>query len=92
MSLFDTPDTPDTPETPHKRPLAERLRPKSLDDFIGQEHILGKGKPLRRAIESDHLSSLILWGPPASARRRSRQSSPKPPKPNSSPSPPSSPA
>ena len=64
MSLFDTPDTPDTPETPHKRPLAERLRPKSLDDFIGQEHILGKGKPLRRAIESDHLSSLILWGPP----------------------------
>ena len=47
-----------------KRPLAERLRPKSLDDFAGQEHILGKGKPLRRAIESDHLSSLILWGPP----------------------------
>ena len=61
MSLFDSPDTP---ETPHKRPLAERLRPKTLDDFIGQEHILGKGKPLRRAIESDHLSSLILWGPP----------------------------
>ena len=58
MSLFDTPDTT------HKRPLAERLRPQSLDDFAGQEHILGKGKPLRRAIETDRLSSLILWGPP----------------------------
>ncbi len=58
MSLFDIPDTT------HKRPLAERLRPRSLDDFAGQEHILGKGKPLRRAIESDQLSSLILWGPP----------------------------
>ena len=58
MSLFDTPDTT------HKRPLAERLRPLSLDDFAGQEHILGKGKPLRRAIENDQLSSLILWGPP----------------------------
>jgi len=59
MSLFDIPETEN-----HRRPLAERLRPKSLDDFAGQEHILGKGKPLRRAIESDHLSSLILWGPP----------------------------
>lgn len=60
MSLFDSPDSP----ADHKRPLAERLRPQSLDDFAGQEHILGKGKPLRRAIESDHLTSLILWGPP----------------------------
>lgn len=60
MSLFDIPSTPGEP----KRPLAERLRPQSLDGFAGQEHILGKGKPLRRAIESDHLTSLILWGPP----------------------------
>ncbi len=59
MNLFDTSEN-----TTHKRPLAERLRPRSLDDFAGQEHILGKGKPLRRAIESDQLSSLILWGPP----------------------------
>jgi putative ATPase len=59
MSLFSSPES-----AAPKRPLAERLRPQSLDDFAGQEHILGKGKPLRRAIESDHLSSLILWGPP----------------------------
>ncbi len=45
-------------------PLAVRMRPESLEDFIGQEHILGKGKLLRRAIESDRLSSLILFGPP----------------------------
>jgi putative ATPase len=46
------------------RPLADRLRPETLDDFIGQEHILGPGKPLRAQIESDNLRSVILWGPP----------------------------
>lgn len=45
-------------------PLAERIRPKNLDQYIGQEHILGKGKPLRSAIESGMLPSMILWGPP----------------------------
>src|SRR5258707_7218043 len=45
-------------------PLAARMRPKSLDEFVGQEHILGPGKLLRRAIESDRLSSIILYGPP----------------------------
>lgn len=45
-------------------PLAERIRPKNLDQYIGQEHILGKGKPLRAAIESGVLPSMILWGPP----------------------------
>lgn len=45
-------------------PLAERIRPKNLDEYIGQEHILGKGKPLRAAIESGMLPSMILWGPP----------------------------
>jgi len=45
-------------------PLAVRMRPRSLDEFIGQEHILGKGKLLRRAIEADRISSLILYGPP----------------------------
>jgi putative ATPase len=45
-------------------PLAERLRPKSLNDYIGQEHIVGKDAPLRRAIESGTLPSIILWGPP----------------------------
>src|SRR5262249_46063961 len=45
-------------------PLAERMRPERLEDFLGQEHILGPGKPLRAQIESDQLSSIILWGPP----------------------------
>ena len=45
-------------------PLAERLRPKSLDDYIGQKHLVGEGCILRRMIESGHISSFILWGPP----------------------------
>jgi len=45
-------------------PLAERLRPRTLDDYIGQEHILGKGKALRIALEAGLLPSMILWGPP----------------------------
>lgn len=45
-------------------PLADRMRPKTLDDFIGQGHIVGKGKLLRRAIEADRLTSSIFWGPP----------------------------
>ncbi|HBY59933.1 MAG TPA: AAA family ATPase [Solibacterales bacterium] len=60
MSLFDVPQ----PESSGPRPLAERMRPESLDQYVGQEHILGPGKPLRRQIESDQLSSLIFWGPP----------------------------
>lgn len=46
------------------QPLAERLRPKILDDFIGQEHLVGKNAVLRKMIESGNISSLILWGPP----------------------------
>jgi putative ATPase len=60
VSLFDT--TP--PSNPGKRPLAERMRPETFEEFVGQEHILGPGKPLRVLIESDQLASLILWGPP----------------------------
>lgn len=45
-------------------PLAARLRPRSLDEVVGQEHLVGLGKPLRVLIESDQLSSVILWGPP----------------------------
>jgi putative ATPase len=60
LSLFDaTPVASDVP-----RPLAERMRPERLEDYIGQEHILGTGKPLRAQIERDELSSMILWGPP----------------------------
>lgn len=46
------------------QPLAERLRPKKLNEYIGQEHLIGKGAVLRKMIESGNLSSLILWGPP----------------------------
>jgi putative ATPase len=49
-------------------PLAERMRPRSLDEFKGQEHLLGPGKILRRLIESDQISSLILWGPPGAGK------------------------
>ncbi len=46
------------------RPLADRLRPKSLDEVVGQDHLLAKGAPLRRMVDQGRLSSLILWGPP----------------------------
>ena len=63
MSLFDS--LPGMAEESRAgRPLAERLRPETLADYVGQEHILGEGKPLRRQIEKDQLTSLILWGPP----------------------------
>jgi putative ATPase len=63
MSLFESLTLPD-PGGDKSRPLAERLRPTTLDDFVGQEHILGPGKPLRVQIERDQLGSIILWGPP----------------------------
>ena len=49
-------------------PLAERLRPKNLDDVIGQTHLLGAGKPLRLAFESGKPHSMILWGPPGTGK------------------------
>src|SRR6218665_1336415 len=45
-------------------PLAERMRPKSLDDYVGQKHLVGPGAVLRKAIESGSLPSMIFWGPP----------------------------
>lgn len=62
MSLFDA--APISALDDPKRPLAERMRPQRLEDYAGQEHILGPGKPLRLQIERDELQSLILWGPP----------------------------
>lgn len=56
MSLFD--------DRGQSAPLATRLRPDSLEDFAGQEHLLGKGKILRQLIEKDQISSMIFWGPP----------------------------
>jgi putative ATPase len=58
--LFDAPE----PRPPTEAPLAERMRPRTFDDFIGQEDIVGKGRPLRQAIETDRLTSVIFWGPP----------------------------
>jgi len=49
-------------------PLAARIRPKTLKDYIGQEHLVGTGKPLREAIEKKHIFSFILWGPPGSGK------------------------
>ena len=51
-------------EEPGYQPLAARMRPRSLDDYIGQTHILGAGKPLREAVDKGQLHSMILWGPP----------------------------
>jgi putative ATPase len=51
-----------------RRPLADRLRPTSLDELLGQEHLVGRGKPLRKAIESGEVSSMVFWGPPGSGK------------------------
>ncbi|MET0025532.1 MAG: replication-associated recombination protein A [Sedimenticola sp.] len=50
------------------RPLADRMRPRNLDEFIGQGHIVGLDKPLRKAIEADRLHSMIFWGPPGTGK------------------------
>ena len=63
MSLFESIASKLDSSDP-TRPLAERMRPQTLDEFVGQEHILGPGKPLRLQVERDQLSSIILWGPP----------------------------
>jgi putative ATPase len=55
---------PDSSQRPNVGPLAERLRPRSFADLVGQDELVGPGRPLRKAIESDQLSSLIFWGPP----------------------------
>ena len=60
-SLFEEDKPSGTPAPP---PMAERLRPKTLDEVLGQEHLLGPEKPLRTAIERDQVPSMILWGPP----------------------------
>ncbi len=57
-SLFDT------PVADRYEPLAARMRPRTLDEYLGQEHILGRGKPLREALEQGMLHSMIFWGPP----------------------------
>lgn len=62
MSLFNP--LPNDTSTDRTRPLADRMRPRDLDEFVGQEHILAPGKPLRVQIERDDIGSIIFWGPP----------------------------
>src|SRR5437879_582525 len=62
MSLFRTIESQD--DQSGLRPLADRMRPQTLEEFVGQEKLLGPGKPLRTQIERDEISSMILWGPP----------------------------
>jgi putative ATPase len=66
MSLFD--DEPAAPPADARQPLAERMRPRTLDEFVGQEALVGVGRPLRTAIERDGLHSIILWGPPGTGK------------------------
>jgi putative ATPase len=69
MSLFDDePDPSTTGAPPPGTPLAERLRPRTLDEIVGQDDLLAPGKPLRDAIERDLLQSIILWGPPGTGK------------------------
>ena len=63
MNLFQNIPPADEP-IDKTRPLADRMRPRTLDEFVGQEHILGPGKALRVQIERDDTGSLIFWGPP----------------------------
>src|SRR6266540_1717194 len=63
-SLF--PDEPSGP--PAKSPLAERMRPRTFDEFVGQQELLARGRPLRESIERDLLQSIILWGPPGTGK------------------------
>jgi putative ATPase len=67
MSLFDT--TPVAAAAALRQaPLAERMRPRTLEEFVGQQHLLGAGKPLRLAIERDDPGSMIFWGPPGTGK------------------------
>ncbi len=68
MSLFDTSPISTAGRSQRGAPLAERMRPRTLDEFVGQEHLLGPGKPLRLAIESDDPTSMIFWGPPGTGK------------------------
>jgi len=67
MGLFQTiPDSETAVD--RSRPLADRMRPRTLDEFVGQDHLVGPGKPLRTQIERDDTGSLIFWGPPGTGK------------------------
>ena len=67
MDLFDEPGAPPAAVDP-SAPLAERMRPRTLDEFVGQDALIGPGRPLRKAIQEDRLQSIILWGPPGTGK------------------------
>jgi putative ATPase len=67
MNLF-APIPNDDPAAQGARPLADRMRPRTLDEFVGQEHLVGPGKPLRVQIERDDPTSMIFWGPPGTGK------------------------
>src|SRR3954463_7149813 len=67
MSLFQTIPGGNNPDD-RGRPLADRMRPRTLEEFVGQEHLIAPGKPLRAQIERDDLGSLIFWGPPGTGK------------------------
>src|SRR5712675_37026 len=67
MSLFQPIPNADAPAD-HTRPLADRMRPRTLEEFVGQEQLVGPGKPLRTQIERDDTGSLIFWGPPGTGK------------------------
>jgi len=68
MSLFNPIPRPDKNVSDRTRPLADRMRPRTLDEYVGQEHLIAPGKPLRAQIERDDISSLIFWGPPGTGK------------------------
>jgi putative ATPase len=67
MSLFQTIPSGDN-SSDRSRPLADRMRPRTLDEFIGQEHLVAPGKPLRTQLERDDIGSVIFWGPPGTGK------------------------
>ncbi|PYR87977.1 MAG: AAA family ATPase [Acidobacteria bacterium] len=68
MDLFPDEEPPPLPRVDRSAPLAERMRPRTLDEFVGQEALIAPGRPLREAIEHDRLRSIILWGPPGTGK------------------------
>ena len=68
MGLFEPPISAAVEKQRAESPLADRMRPETLEEFVGQMHILGAGKPLRAQVERDELHSMILWGPPGSGK------------------------
>ena len=65
MDLFDKAAEKDAAQ---RAPLAERMRPRTLEEFVGQEHLTGEGKILKRSIQNDSIPSIIFWGPPGTGK------------------------